>query len=597
MTVLHRITKISSKISWQIRAISLIIFPGIIGFASTLILLKSPTKLKCTRIFLPVASISVKIYCAQIEAKENTLEGFLRAINLIKDFPKQHSLHSEIEYSVKKWTIAILDIAEEKFQQGQLQQAITIAERIPTNSQTHNIVVQRIKKWNNSWIESKKILAKVENELRDFNWNLAFKEVLTLLELPNKYWATTGYSNAIKKIRSAKEESSQLDNAFILLNRGGIDNWLTTINDSQKISVDSYAHYKAQSLIQDAKSKISNYINELIDTSNWSRLLKVIDKVSDKNIFTDEIKDWYIITNAGLDANKGTIESLKLAILTLKEIDSNSLLYQKSKDLADIWELDINYIAYIQKSRKLATQENIEDLKKAIKLIELIPPDNFYYQEAKQEIDQWNDLVQISEDKPILDKAKNLAKEDNILDLKRAITRIQSIGKDRALSPQANEEAKKWHINIQQKEDQLTLNQAIVLGNTKNYESAIIVAKRITLERPLYEKVQNYIKEWQIEIKAKQDLKKAYLIAQSQTSESLVSAIFSIQNIPPSTDVDSQVKQSLKRWSFQLLSMAQDLADRSLLKEAIQLAKMIPKKSPAYNSAQAKILIWNNFLK
>ena len=122
MTVLHRIIKISSKISWKIWAVLLIVVPGTIGFTSTLILLNFLRTPKCTHVFLPITSVSTKIHCAQTEAKKNTLKGFLKAIKLSKSFPKKHSFRSEVEHNVKKWTIAILDIAEEKFQQGQLQE-------------------------------------------------------------------------------------------------------------------------------------------------------------------------------------------------------------------------------------------------------------------------------------------------------------------------------------------------------------------------------------------------------------------------------------------------------------------------------------------
>ena len=597
MTVLHRIIKISSKISWKIWAVLLIVVPGTIGFTSTLILLNFLRTPKCTHVFLPITSVSTKIHCAQIEAKKNTLKGFLKAIKLSKSFPKKHSFRSEVEHNVKKWTIAILDIAEEKFQQGQLQEAINIAERIPNNVQTNNIVSQRIEKWNNSWSEGEEILVRIESQLRNFSWNLAFKEVLKLHDLPNKYWATTGYNDAVKKIRFAKEESSQLDNAFILLNRGGVDNWLSTINESQQINFDSYAYQKAQDLIQDAEYKINDHINELIDNDNWSTLSKVIDKTSNNKIFINKTRDLLIITNAGLETKKGTIESVKNAILKLEKINLNSSFYQRSKNLSDIWKSNIKYIAYLEKSRKLAIRGNIEDLKEAIQLAKIIPSDNFYYQEAREEIDKWNSLVQTKEDKPILDKAKHLAAGGDILDLKRAIVEIQSIGMNRTLSIQAKEEAQKWYLDIKRQKDQLILNQAVILGNNKNYVSAIIIAKKITSERPLYKRAQNNIKKWQTEIKAKEDLKKAYLMAQSQTSQSLISAISIIQNIPLSTDVSSQAKQSLKRWSFQILSIAENLANRSLWNEAIEVANKIPEESPVYSSAQAKILTWNNFLK
>ena len=107
-------------------------------------------------------------------------------------------------------------------------------------------------------------------------------------------------------------------------------------------------------MIQDAEYKINDHINELIDNDNWSTLSKVIDKTSNNKIFINKTRDLLIITNAGLETKKGTIESVKNAILKLEKINLNSSFYQRSKNLSDIWKSNIKYIAYLEKSRKLA---------------------------------------------------------------------------------------------------------------------------------------------------------------------------------------------------------------------------------------------------
>ncbi len=77
----------------------------------------------------------------------------------------------------------------------------------------------------------------------------------------------------------------------------------------------------------------------------------------------------------------------------------------------------------------------------------------------------------------------------------------------------------------------------------------------------------------------------------------MVSAIGVVRKIPSSTDVSYKAKQALDRWSFQLLSMAQRMANRSMLSEAVKLAKMIPSDSAAYGSAQNQINAWNKLLR
>ncbi len=594
--VLQRIALRTGKMPWQLWALALIVVSGTVGFTATSMLLKLPKSPQCVRIFWPIASASMRIYCAQMEAEQGNVEGFLRGINLVEALPDDHPLRHEINRNVEEWAVAILDIAEKEFQQGKLEDSINTARRIPDYVQVYQVVEERIEKWRSIWGEGEEIFAKVEEELRQSNWNLAFREAVKLLDVSNKYWATTRYDDTVNKIQLAQEESSKLDNAYRILRRGGLDNWLEAIADAEKIDPESYAYQEAQNLIEDAKDKIIDYVDGLIDDRRWSTLSDVVNQLPDGLALADEIEDWKTIASAGLDAQTGTVENLEIAILALEEIKEDRPLYQEAQNFISRWTLEIEDIAHLQEARNLAAGGSIDDLNAAIASAELIPSSNPRYQEARQEIRQWTKTIELEQDQPLLDKARSLALGGSISDLRQAIAQAQLIGSGRALSNEAQQEIKQWRATIQRREDQPILNQAIALGSAKDYEAAIRAAQQISSGRVLYPEAQNNISQWQREIRAQRNLQEAYLIAQAQTPQALVSAISVVRKIPSSTDVSSQGKQALDRWSFQLLSMAQKMANRSLLPEAVKLAKMIPTDSAAYSSAQAQIRVWNELL-
>jgi hypothetical protein len=584
------------KLPWQLWVIALIFASGMVGFAATSMLLRLPKSPQCTRIFWPIASASMRIYCAQLEAAQGTVDSFLKAINLVEALPSDHSLRSEINKSVEEWAIAILDIAEEKFQSGKLQEAITIAHRVPSHVQVYSVVEERIKKWRSLWQKGEEIFAEVEEKLRKSEWNKAFRSAVKLLSLPNKYWATTEYDATVKQIQLAQEESKRLSKAYRIFRRGGVDNWLAAIADTQKISNDSYAYTEAQNLIENAKNKLVNHIEGLLEARRWQPLLDVIDRLPQSLLLTEEIDDWKALSNAGMEAKIGTVESLEMAIASAQVINSNRPLYHKAQDLINRWQLEIEDVTRLKEAQNLARGGTINDLNAAIAYAELIPSGNPRYQEVRQKIQTWILEVQRVEDQPILDKAEDIAREGTVVAFQKAITEARMITFNRTLYDEAQRNIHQWRASIQREEDQPILDQAIFLGNSQNYNGAIQAAKRIGPGRVLFREAQNKIRQWQQEIKAQKYLQEAYLIAQGGTSQALGSAIEVIRKIPGSTQVSNRSRQALNRWSYQLLSIAEDKARKSLLQEAINLAKIIPAESTSYHGAQTQIRAWQRAL-
>ena len=584
------------RLPWQSWALLLVLASGGIGFTATTLLLKLPANPNCPRIFWPIASASMRLYCAQLEADAGTVESLLRAIELVAALPPDHPLRGEIDRNIEDWAVQILNLADKEFQAGELEAAIATVRKIPSHLKAHSLIEERIEHWQSVWSKGEAIFAEVEKQLRDSEWNQAFREAVKLLNLDNKYWATTKYDETVKRITVAQEESKKLDAAYVLLRRGGFDNWLKALEEAGKITKESYAYQEAQNITAKAKDKIVGYVQELISSRSWQQLQAVAERLPDSLGLGKEVTDWRILARAGMDAEPGTPESIESAITTVQQIEATSPIYQTAQELIGRWKLEIEDVAHLTKARDIARTGSVSDLNMAIAQASLIPAGNPRYQEARGEIRDWNRQIQTIEDQPYLERAQELARGGTIPELQAAIAQASNITADRALYRRAQQQVGNWRYQIQLQEDQPYLDRAIAFGNAKDYGAAIEAASQIRRGRALYPEARSQMKRWRREVQAKQNLEQAYLVAQTNTPEALASAINLLRNIPASAEVKEQRDMALNRWSYQLLSLANAQASNAAFAEAIRLAKMVPRDSAAYDSAQAQIATWQDSL-
>ena len=580
--------------SW---ALILILLSSGVGFGATTLLLKLPKTPQCSRVFWPVASASMRLYCAQLSADERTVDSLLRAIELVASLPADHPLHAEVERNIEEWATSILNLAEDEFQSGKLEEAIKTVRRIPDHVEAYKLVEDRIAHWQKTWQEGEEIFAAVESNLRKARWNDAFREGVKLLNIDNRYWATTKYDETVKNIQIAQEESRKLDTAFNIFRRGGIDNWIQAIAEAAKVPSTSYAYEEGQRLITKAKEKIGETIQKLINDKDWQTLSSVVGRLPDGSFSTEELNEWEILGSSGSDAQMGTLEGLNSAIATAERItDQNRPLYQVAQELIAGWKTEVQDLTQLAQARQTAESGTIDSLNAAIAQAQMIPSSNTRYRDAKQDIATWTKQVQVTEDSPILNKAKELATSGNISDLQEAISQASLINSDRALYSEARKEIQGWRSTVETQEDQPILDQANALGNNQDYQSAINTASQIRSGRALYPEARKKIGRWQSEIQAQKNLQRAYAIAANRTPESLTSAIQLVNQIPSYTEASSQRLQALNTWSYQLLSIAQEKASVSSFSEAIRLARLIPKDSAAYSTSRELISDWRRLL-
>lgn len=584
------------RFTWKVWAALFVVVFGGVGFLATWQLLNMQKSPNCPKIFWPIASASLRLYCAQLSADSRTVAGLLEAIALVEALPEDHPLRSQVNQQVEEWARDILNLAEKDYQAGNLKQAIAKARQIPNNMAVAAIIEERIAKWQGTWTEGNEILSKLEENLRASNWNQSFRLAVDLLNLNNEYWATIKYNEAIAKITVAREDSSKLDNAFNLFARGGLNNWFKVIEEARKIQASSYAYQEAQKLIGKTEDKLQEYAERLIEQKQWQALRDLANESPKDLKIKADITDWSVLSEAALDAETGTVDGLEAGILGLEQIDASRPLHQMALAMKERWQLQVQDVKILSEARDLAQAGTIEQYSAAIAKAGEVPRNNPLWSQAQQEIGSWNRQIQVIEDRPILERAREIALPSDINSLSSAIIQARAIGKNRALYRDAQREIRGWQVRIERMEDQPILDQAQALANLKDYSTAIKTANQIPPGRALSSEVSQNIRRWRRELRARQSLQQANQLAATGSAEGLTRAIALVTNISSKTDAGVQRSELLERWSYQLLSLATDQANNGRYLEAIRLAESVSRESTAYSSARSQMQGWRNIL-
>ncbi|GBF54949.1 hypothetical protein N0824_02818 [Microcystis sp. 0824] len=584
------------RFTWKVWAALFVVVFGGVGFLATWQLFNMQKSPNCPKIFWPIASASLRLYCAQLSADSRTVAGLLEAIALVEALPEDHTLRSQVNQQVEEWARDILNLAEKDYQAGNLKQAIAKARQIPNNMAVAAIIEERIAKWQGTWTEGNEILSKLEENLRASNWNQSFRLAVDLLNLNNEYWATVKYNEALAKITVAREDSSKLDNAFNLFARGGLDNWFKVIEEARKIQASSYAYQEAQKLIGKTEDKLKEYAERLIERKQWQALRDLANESPKDLKIKADVSDWSVLSEAALDAETGTVDGLEAGILGLEKIDPSRPLHQTALAMRERWQLQVQDVKILSEARDLAQAGTIEQYSAAIAKAGEVPPNNPLWSQAQQEIGSWNRQIQVIEDRPILERAQEIALPGDINSLSSAIIQARAIGKNRALYRDAQREIRGWQVRIERMEDQPILDQAQALANLEDYSTAIETANQIPPGRALSSEASQNIRRWRRELRARQNLQQANQLAATGTPEGLTRAIALVTNISTKTDAGVQRTELLERWSYQLLSLATDQANNGRYLEAIRLAESVSRESTAYSSARSQMQGWRNIL-
>jgi hypothetical protein len=538
------------------------------GTLGVFLLLRQPPKPVCDQVFWPFASGSRRLYCAQEWAQKRTLEDLFQAIALVDGLSRNHPLRPLIDRWVEIWSKEALDLAEEEFDQGNLNRAVYFAQKIPAQTTAHTLVEQRIQYWKTVWAKGDGIFKRTEAALKAENWRGAFAIMVGLLSVDNRYWSFTQYEALNKRIIIAQRDETQLVKAQRLFEAGGLDNLTKALSLVQDLSEGSIFQKSIQQTISKISRTLISIAEQALDREDLDTALNALQQIPREVSFRAEVEDWIELTQAMSSTWSETVEGYESAITQLKKMGPDRPLYGKVQDYILKWSADISYVRVLEEAQAYAATGSIEGLSAAIAQASQVPSDSTQWQEAQKAIREWHANLSDQQDQPILTRADELSFAGDPASLRAAIQQAQLISSGSSLYADAQRRIRDWH---QQLGDH-TVRQAAPPIQQK--APAKVEAKPSAPNQP-----------------SDSLLQEAKDLAQQDTPTALISAIETANQISARSPLRGEAQQAINTWGNQMLALALRQATIDV-GEALAIAQQIPSYSTAYDAAQKQILAW-----
>ncbi|MBW4542400.1 MAG: chromosome segregation ATPase [Myxacorys chilensis ATA2-1-KO14] len=560
---------------WRIPVtISLAVTGGLtalsIGF-----LLKLPAVPNCPSIFWPLASGSLRLHCAQLAAGKRTANDLLEAISLLHTLSPDHPLYDEATRMIGLWSKDILDLGEEAFNAGKLDEAINTAKKVPQQSIVRAEVEGRIKRWQGIWAKAETIYRGAEDALRAENWRQASTNASRLLSIDNVFWQTTKYQELAEKISITRDDIAKLAKAKDLLDQGGLKSLQEAIKLASEVQDKSYVYQAAQEVLAKTGHKLFELAEATIKQRDLNGALDIVKQIPAAAKLQKEAEDFEKLAIAQSRTWSGNAADFDSAIATAQGIAAGRPLHAQAQLLIERWQLEKGDLAQLDRARELAQSGRPEDLQAAIANAAQIPSSNPRSAEAQKLVNQLTTDVQTKQDRPIIERAEQLAGAGDLASLENAISQIDRIGSGRALFAEAQDRRQQWRRQIRKIEE-----QERALAAPPPSEAPIASASGVNGLSQDPQSIQSQ------EIQAdQQTLETARKAANGGTIDDYANAIRLADSVPATSSIRGQAQAFMNQLSQQMYVAARSQADFDML-GAIASAEKVPPGTDSYAQAQ-----------
>jgi hypothetical protein len=256
------------------------------------------------------------------------------------------------------------------------------------------------------------------------------------------------YDELTNIIVTAREDGDKLYKAEDLAKSRKVDNLLKAIKLAEAIKPESYLYQKAQELKSGFARKMLKLAQAKMKERDADTAWEIASQIPPIPELQADVDDFIILGEAKRSSFLGTVAGLDTAIAQAQQIDASRDIYNEAQELIARWQLELEDVSRLEKARILASQGTINDSIAAISEVQLIPSNSPRAREARQEIERWRVQVETIEDRPYLERAEQIAVNEDIASLQKAITEASQIPYGRALYPAAQKKIRLWRAKI-----------------------------------------------------------------------------------------------------------------------------------------------------
>jgi hypothetical protein len=200
-------------------------------------------------------------------------------------------------------------------------------------------------------------------------------------------------------------------------------------------------------------------------------------------------------------ASFGQIGALQMAIEQAQTIGPRQPRRVHAQTLVATWRREIQRIedqAFVNLAKQLVAPGTVEGLKGGIAQVLLISQNRPRRVEAQTLLAQWTKRIEVIQDQPFLDEAIALAKQGK---LSAAIDKASEIKSGRSLYAKAQDNVYQWVSELQVAQDRPILDRAAELASQGSLSAAINMASQVGYGRALHSEAAGAIGRWSAELR------------------------------------------------------------------------------------------------
>ncbi|MEM6501985.1 MAG: hypothetical protein AAF685_09120 [Cyanobacteria bacterium P01_C01_bin.89] len=561
---------------------------------STIVLLQVPALPTCPEVFWPLASGSVRLYCAELSAKRRTPEDLLDAIKLLDGLDDDDGLRPLANEYLTKWTEELLDLTEAVVNAGDLNRAIAIVNRIPDDSATRELLAEKVKEWRSLWAEAEKLQNDVLSAMEQKRWAEAQILLRRLRSVDSPYWSNEKHGELNLRFKALIRDNGKINQARKLAKGRSQSGYQKALELLASIELNSPLYDEAQEAQVEISDQLLAKARQELSGGNGTGALAIANLLPENSSYTAERFDLQTLARAMATADRGTPADLELAIAEASRVTRDRPLYDRAQRMIAQWQRDTEFVGYLDRAKRIAARGTAADYTDAISQARRVPKSSAQYNEAQRLVASWSEEWQRQRDQPRLERARKTAQGGSINQLQAAIAAASKIPKDSPLASEVTADIRQWRSQLERRQDQPILNRAQGYASGQNWSQAVQVAQSLAnSDRALSNRAQRLVTQWQREQSAQRNWQVAQQTAATNTIDGLTQALAIAQRVNNGTAVYSQVRQAMDRWSRQVVTLARQRGAFDSA-EAIAWLQKVPQGTSGYALAQQQIQQWRS---
>lgn len=410
-----------------------------------------------------------------------------QAISTLKIVPESSPVYDRTQETIAKWSIQAQDSSkiDRKFEQamksGEWNQAFVILQSVQQMKGTY---------W--SVYKYDKMASKLARERDGWDRLQEAKDALETKEGDD-------YNVRAKRLALAVKAAAEKEKVVEAPLPKEPEPILNAMKLANQIDKTTYVYQEGQNL----RSKWSKHLVQLsiglYKTQNFNEAISIAQKVPQDVSTYAEAQDWVKLNQAHVWAGKRHMLALMDAIAQTKKIPKTSSIYTLARTKQSNWQGMLKQQTQLQWAKTIASFGQPATLALAIQTAKQVPAQSDVGQTIQSEISTWSRQIETVDNRVILAKAKQIVSGgESLINLKAAVRLAGKITKDRPMGEEITAAVAEWNEKIQVIEDRPILAQAIEIAGQGDLTQAIDVASRIAPGRSLYQDAQSQIRYWSL---------------------------------------------------------------------------------------------------